>query len=224
MAPATSDHQRRLPSSSNAILRTCSAVSTRRRRSGRTVPTMTVMAASAHQPFSLHAVSSLTRSPSRTSRWPGMPWTTCSLSEMQVLAGKGVFGVGPGYPLNRGRHRRLGRSRSFARRACTSPGTSATPRKRPCPPRASAPARVPTSARGPSGKWYAARWVRLIRLPRAEGERGYFIWSSGRRAPFQSYRKLPRCRPCLAPRSAARPCGNVRRGRRRNRGRSASVS
>ena len=55
-----------------------------------------VTAASAHQPLSLHAVSILMRSPSRISREPGMPWTICSLMEMQVHAGNGTFGLGPG--------------------------------------------------------------------------------------------------------------------------------
>ena len=41
----------------------------------------------------------LTMSPSTNCRGPGMPWTTSSLIEMQVEAGKGTV---PGKPLNSG--------------------------------------------------------------------------------------------------------------------------
>ena len=44
-------------------------------------------------------MSMLTMSPSTSCRVPGIPWTTSSLTEMQVVAGKGTV---PGTPLNSG--------------------------------------------------------------------------------------------------------------------------
>ena len=49
-----------------------------------------LMARSAHQPLSLHAVSIFSRSPSLSTRFFGMPWTTSSLTLMHVTAGKGT--------------------------------------------------------------------------------------------------------------------------------------
>ena len=99
---ATSDHQRRRPISSIAICSTSSATFTSRSRSDRTTPTGMVTAASAHQPFSRQAVSTLSRSPSRRARGPGMPWTTWSFRDRQVTAGNGVPVEAGSYPLNSG--------------------------------------------------------------------------------------------------------------------------
>ena len=91
MARATSDHRCRRPISTIASRSTCSPTANSRSLAGLTGPMGMVMAASAHQPLSLQAVSIFSRSPSRIARWPGMPWTTCSLSEMQVTAGNGTL-------------------------------------------------------------------------------------------------------------------------------------
>ena len=52
-------------------------------------PTATVVAASPCQPSTIAPQSMETMSPSRTTRSPGMPCTTSSLTEMQVVAGNG---------------------------------------------------------------------------------------------------------------------------------------
>ena len=56
--------------------------------SGETSPTGTVIAASPCQPSTIAPQSSETRSPSRSSRSPGMPCTTSSFTEVQIEAGK----------------------------------------------------------------------------------------------------------------------------------------
>ena len=64
---------------------------TSRRHSDRTSPTMTVMAASAHQPLSLQAVSILTSSPSRITRLAGDAVDDLLVDEMQVHGGEWHF-------------------------------------------------------------------------------------------------------------------------------------
>jgi len=55
---------------------------------------MTVMDASAHSRSACTRCTRLTRSPARIRAGRGMPVDDCSFSEMQVAAGKGVFGAG----------------------------------------------------------------------------------------------------------------------------------
>ena len=72
-----------MPAHSAASVSLTSVVS-----SGRTSPTGTVIAASPCQPSTIAPQSMETRSPSRSSRSPGMPCTTSSLTEVQIEAGK----------------------------------------------------------------------------------------------------------------------------------------
>jgi hypothetical protein len=65
-----------------------SASSTSVVSSGPTAPTGTEIAASPCQPSTMAPQSIETRSPSRSSRSPGMPCTTSSFTEVQIEAGK----------------------------------------------------------------------------------------------------------------------------------------
>ena len=57
--------------------------------SGRTSPTATVIAASPCQPSTIAPQSIEMTSPSCSTREPGMPCTTSSLTDAQIVAGKG---------------------------------------------------------------------------------------------------------------------------------------
>ena len=52
-----------------------------------TRPTGTVIAASACQPSTIAPASMPMMSPSRSFRFPGIPWTICSFTEVQIVAG-----------------------------------------------------------------------------------------------------------------------------------------
>ena len=73
IALATSVHHFRLPSNSMAICSVSSPTFISRAFSGETCPMGMVIARSAHQPLSRQAVSTLSRSPSLSTRWPGIP-------------------------------------------------------------------------------------------------------------------------------------------------------
>ena len=57
--------------------------------SAETSPTATVIAASPCQPSTMAPQSIEIRSPSTSTRSPGMPWTTSSLTDAQIVAGNG---------------------------------------------------------------------------------------------------------------------------------------
>src|SRR4051794_41801508 len=71
--------------------------SSRRTSSGTasSAPTATVMAESPCQPSTIAPQSMEMTSPSTSTREPGMPWTTSSLTEAQMVAGNGG-GTEPG--------------------------------------------------------------------------------------------------------------------------------
>ena len=65
-----------------------SVTSESRWSSGSAVPTITVRAESECQPSTIAPPSIEMMSPSCSTRPPGMPWTTSSLTEVQIVAGK----------------------------------------------------------------------------------------------------------------------------------------
>ncbi len=100
-----------------AARRQLCAAATSRNASGRARPTGTVTAASAQKPSSSGVTSSVTRSPSRSTRPPGTPWTTSSLTEMQTVPGKFTISAGPD----------VAPSRAKARAASSSSAPVVTP-------------------------------------------------------------------------------------------------
>ncbi len=129
-----------------AIIASCVAV-TRSRVSSGTSPTTNVRAPSPCHPSRIAPTSTETIWPSRITRSPGMPWTTSSSSEMQVLAGNAAGSAPVPAPAQvaqerRGRRPRRGYGVRRARRdgRWSTPGrsspstrarTSATTRPRP---------------------------------------------------------------------------------------------
>ncbi len=69
-----------------SVTRISSSTSGRTWSSG---PTATVIAASPCHPSTIAPQSIEITSPSRSTRSPGMPWTTSSLTEAQIVAGNG---------------------------------------------------------------------------------------------------------------------------------------
>ena len=80
---------RRFPTFAAAIPRTSASRVTAMSFSacGEILPTGTVIAASACHPSTIAPASMPTMSPSLSLRLLGMPWTICSFTEVQIVAG-----------------------------------------------------------------------------------------------------------------------------------------